>query len=313
MKSKRPSFFAKLPHFYCQILSFLFIFSMCFLNFSGCDLDENGSSDNPIVCGDGKVDDSEACDDGNEVDGDACSNTCTLEVTDPQSCLEIKTRAVAETGTNPLDGTYTLYVGGDPNKPWEVFCFNMDEDTPLEYLSVDSDLNYSQVGNGQSIAVTSYRRFRIDPITLQIDPLDATFATNTGFDAFTLELPDNLSSIPGGWAQFQPTRSDDGPAAEALADLTGTPFAFSETILANSLNDFFCQVSSDGVPIEDTAGTGAEVGADLRSFRLTAINSNQANLPTGVLTREVADCANLGEDSTFTSAVWPLQYVGAAE
>jgi len=53
------------------------------------------------------------------------------------------------------------------------------------------------------------------------------------------------------------------------------------------------------------------VSADLTAFLLTAINSDQANLPSGIVTREVADCENLGENSSFTTASWPLQYVGS--
>lgn len=230
----------------------------------------------------------------------------------PASCKEVQSEALADTGSLPEDGTYTLYVGGDQNSPWDAFCYQMNLENPLEYLSVSEADNYSQVGNGQTIAITSYRRYRIDPSTLEINPLDNTFATTEGFDSFTPDLPDDLDYIPAGWAQFQPTRSDDGPAAEAQANLAGTPFVFSESILANNLSDFFCQADSPDSDPADTSGTGAEVAADLSSFTLTAINSNQADLPTGVWTREVADCANLGPTATsITTASWPLQYVAS--
>jgi len=235
--------------------------------------------------------------------------TPTPSATYPASCQELRSQILSETGSSPANGTYTLYVNGDQNSPWEAFCYQMDGDSPVEYLTVLESNNFSQVGNGTHVAVTSYRRFRIDPTSLEINPLDNTFATNSGFEDFTPELPDGLTYIPAGWAEFQPTRSDDGPAAEGQADLTGTAFVFSQSILANNLGGFFCQVSSDGTNPEDTDGTGASVAADLSSFLLTAINSNPGNQATGVWTREVADCANLG-GSSFTSASWPLQYAG---
>jgi len=118
-------------------------------------------------------------------------------------------------------------------------------------------------------------------------------------------MPGTLTHIPGGWAEFQAHRKDDGPPALANVSLTGTPFAFSDSILANNLNDFFCEVTSTG----DSTGTGASVASDLSSFHLMAINSDPADASSGVSTREVADCADLGPASTFTTASWPLQYV----
>ncbi len=280
------------------------------MNVLGCDSIGEDPAAEAFVCGDGNINGSEACDDGNAFSGDGCSSTCTVETANyPQSCLELQQTIVAETGARPADGTYTLYVGNDKNKPWDAFCFHMNLASPLEYLSVSEDLNYSQAGDGRFVAVTTYRRFRINPTTLEIDPLDDTFASSEGFDSFTPELPTDFTNIPAGWAQFQPTRSDDGPAAEANASFSGTPFAFSETILANSLSDFFCTVTTGGDPA-DGEGT-AEVSADLTAFHLTAINSNQGNAPSGIITREVADCENLGPSSTFTTASWPLQYVGS--
>ena len=235
--------------------------------------------------------------------------TPTPDASYPKTCKEVQSAAVAETGNRPSDGTYTLYVNGDKNSPWEAFCFRMNLESPTEYLTVSQSDNYSQIGNGTYVSFTSYRRYRIDPSSLEINPLDARFATNSGFDVFMPDLPAGLTSIPAGWAEFQPHRSDDGPAAVAYASLTGTPFVFSESILSNNLSDFFCTVSDPSTPPSDTTGSGAQVSADLSTFALFAINSNQANQPTGVWTREVADCADLGPTSNFTTASCPLQYV----
>ena len=240
-------------------------------------------------------------------------SSCTPSTaTFPKTCAEIQAQVVADTGNRPADGTYTLFVEGKEAMPWQAFCRRMNLSSPTEYLTVSEQDNFSQIANGQFIAVTRYRRYRIDPIKLEINPLDDTFATNdTGFGQFTPVLPDGMTHIPGGWAEFQPFRAFDGPAAEARASLSGTGFVFSESILTNNLADFFCKADTPQTDPANTAGTGAEVSADLTGFHLTAINSNPTNTASGVSTREVADCANLGPTAqTFTSASWPLQYVG---
>lgn len=226
----------------------------------------------------------------------------------PQTCLELKqTNDQAK-----QDGVYTLYEGGKSARPWDVYCYGMSTATPKEFLTVTETENFSQIGNGQFTAKTSYRRYRFDPKNLKIDPADSTFATNTDFDAFDVALPEGVAYLPAGWAEFQPTQANDGPAGRASVNLEGTNFAFDESILANSLEDFFCRVTS-GSPAED--GTSdVQVSADLLSFTLEAINSNQANAPNGVSTRLVAACDDFGPIATdFGSGTWPVQYVGSGE
>lgn len=241
------------------------------------------------------------------------SSSCTPPIeTFPETCADLQEQIVAQTGNRPSDGTYTLFIEGNEAMPWQAYCRRMNLTSPIEYLTVDEQNNFAQIGNGQSVAVTNYRRYRIDPIRLEINPLDDSFAVNdAGFDQFTPVLPVGMSYIPAGWAEFQPVNAFDGPAAESRASLAGTAFVFSESILANNLADFFCQVDTPETDSTNTAGTGAEVSSDLTAFHLTAINSNPENSPSGVSTREVADCANLGPTAqTFTSGSWPLQYVG---
>jgi len=226
----------------------------------------------------------------------------------PSTCLAIKTKVIADTGVSPTDGTYMLYVGGDSSKPWLAYCRRMNLVAPSEYLTVDDRFNVSQISNGVAVASTSYRRYRIDPATLKIDPLDDAFASNTGFDAFTPVLPAARTSIPAGWAEFQPFRMDDGPAAQSQVSLAGTPFTFAATVLDNGLA-FFCRASDLNTMNADTTGSGASVAAALDSFGLTAINSNPSNAATGVYTRTVADCDDLGPTAvTFDTASWPLTY-----
>jgi hypothetical protein len=238
----------------------------------------------------------------------------TTATTFPETCAEVQEQAVDETGELPADGTYTLYVDGDERMPWEAFCYNMTEIEPLEYLTVTDTDNYSQISNGTVIVETKYSQLRIDPIRLEIDPLDDTFATTTDFEEFTPTFPvETMESIPAGWAEFQ-TPSEYNPSpidAEAKASLADTPFVFSEDILADDLMTFFCQVDSVADQEMFTDGTDVTVMEDdLTAFTLTAINTNSEGL-NSISTREVADCENLGTGATdFSTAAWPLTYVG---
>lgn len=217
----------------------------------------------------------------------------------PQNCKDIQDQMVEDTGNRPADGTYTLYIGADETKPWEVFCSNMNLSEPVEYLTVDEDSNFSEIGSGTDVVVTYYRRYRIDPERLEIDPLDDTFATTEGTSDF---MPDDRSHIPAGWAQFRSASSFDGPAANASIDLDGTAFVFSEDVLDD---DFFCTVTTGG----DGTSSSITIQADLIKVELTAINDTADEQ-----TKTVGDCTNLSvQDNSgtddFTSAAYPLQYV----
>lgn len=262
-----------------------------------------GSSKNPPAADDAGMDaaeDGAAQDAAPDAEGPAHFATC----------KELREATLAETGEAPIDGTYTLFVGGDAAKPWDAFCRRMNLSEPLEYLSVDDDDNYSSISTGTVVATTSYRRYRINPTSLEIDPMDGTFAVNDdGFGDVVLPL-ESLTQIPAGYAEFQPASSNDGPAALSQASLVGTPFAFSESILENGLGDFFCKVSTNSVEGDDADST-VTVEGSLRGFELEAINANTASSPEmNASTRYVADCANLGPDSDFTMGAWPLVYAG---
>ncbi|HUS63553.1 MAG TPA: GON domain-containing protein [Kofleriaceae bacterium] len=216
----------------------------------------------------------------------------------PETCADVQAAAVAETGVRPPDGTYTLYVEGDADKPWEAFCQGMNLDSPIEYLTVDEDDNVSQLSNGVEVAVTRYRRYRIDPVTLTIDPLDGRFNTTTNE---SLVLPGLLDYLPAGFAEFSSDSNDDGPAAEAEVDLAGTSFAFHESVLDNDLADFFCTTNDAG----DSTGSTVTVDEDLTRFTLSAINDT-----ADATTRTVADCDHLSDiGAPFAAASWPLTYV----
>ncbi len=231
-----------------------------------------------------------------ETDCDLDAATCL-----PQACIDVRTKAIGESGVAPANGSYTLYVGRNPNKPWTAYCHRMNLSQPTEYLSVDETDNFSQISNGTVVAQTSYRRLRIDPVTFVVDLLDDTFATT---EDGGLTLPSGRSSVPAGWAQFGSAQSDDGPAAHAQIDLTGTGFALAESVLADELA-FFCAVTAEGSPLPPTGGNSVEVANDLASFTLAALD------PTGgSSTKVVADCTHLSvADDSLTTGTLPLQYV----
>lgn len=234
-------------------------------------------------------------------------NTGSSSIEFPETCLEVQENAINETGERPENGTYTLYVNSDELQPWDAYCHDMRRSNPVEYLTVDESDNYSQIVTDDAVAETSYRRLRIDPVTLEIDPLDDTFATSD-FDSFTPTFPtESMGFIPAGWAEVQ-SFSFNNVEALANVSLEGTPFVFSEVILTNNLMDFFCQVDSENASEYYTTGTMAEVAADLTSFSLTAVNTNSEMIQEGVSTRIVADCDNLGTNATFTTGSFPLQY-----
>ncbi len=213
----------------------------------------------------------------------------------PETCLDIREAAIADTGEAPADGDYTLYIDGDETKPWTAFCEGMNRADPAEYLTVDEDGNFSQLSNGTEVAVSEYRRLRIDPTALTIDPLDATFAMTTNGDL--IDLPGGRADLPAGFAQFASPDNDDGPAATAGADLAGTSFALADSVLDND-GAFFCTTSDAGVPDGDWSAA-----ADLRSFELSALNDT-----ADATSRTVADCENLNLESDLSEAAWPLVY-----
>lgn len=130
------------------------------------------------------------------------------------------------------DGDYTLYLGGDDSKPWQVFCADMAS-APAEYLPlvmVLGDHNFSQYtaggGSPGTNVRTSYLRVRIDPATLKIDIGDQRFAASTGSlyhgsSVLVTTMPFGVAMNCGG---------NDGLAN---IDLTGTPFAIADAFSAH--------------------------------------------------------------------------------
>jgi len=139
------------------------------------------------------------------------------------SCQQIKS-------ANPAaaDGEYTLYANGEPALQWQAYCHNM-AGTPAEFLTLQETgaaSNFSQYTAGGaspgSTVRTSYRKLRIDPVTLRVNTADQTFSTSSGQIWHGWE---SVTSMPFGSAMS----CDNQPSGRANLDLRGTPF----TIVAN--------------------------------------------------------------------------------
>ncbi len=164
----------------------------------------------------------------------ACSGTapaCTVDIDGdksvsatfgrPSSCDELK-------AANPQapDGPSTLFVGGDPSKGWSAFC--VMSGVPGTYLPLvniaNGNFSQSTAGGARpgTNVVTKFQRVRIDPVSLEVDPNDITFASSTGM----------ISDGRGGAIA---TAVGYGAACDCIGaysqtgianvDLGGTPFA----------------------------------------------------------------------------------------
>ncbi|MCP3167810.1 GON domain-containing protein [Myxococcus qinghaiensis] len=146
----------------------------------------------------------------------------------PRSCEELK-NAYGYSG----DDEYTLYINGNPNKPWQVWCRNM-AGAPLDYLVLRNvgASNYSQYTAGGSSpgssVRTSYSRLRIDPLNLYVIITDRTFTTSTG--GLLHANRDPVNSMPYATAMS----CDQTASGMANLDLRGTSFSVSSNPFALS-------------------------------------------------------------------------------
>jgi hypothetical protein len=129
-------------------------------------------------------------------------------------------------------GTVTLYVNGDPAKPWQATCVGT-----TSYLTL-ANKNYSSYpANGSCTTgtgvVTTWTRINVDPTTLLVNTVDYTGATSVNT---THEVSGNgtvtheYTEMPYASARtcVQGAPSTTGTPG-AVIDLTGTPFAIGGT------------------------------------------------------------------------------------
>jgi len=136
----------------------------------------------------------------------------------------------AQAGADAGNQDVTLYVGGDPNKPWTAHCSKGNA-----YLTLGtSTSNFSSYpgggcasnAKGPSTVTTTWSMLRVDPTTLVVDTSDYAGAKSSGDTHETSgngTVNTDYTTMP-----YASARScvDQAPtAAAASIDLTGTPFA----------------------------------------------------------------------------------------
>lgn len=142
----------------------------------------------------------------------ACANRPgTFTCYAPRTCNEI---------VGGGNGDVTLYINGDPVKPWQAYCANHKE-----YLTLPAGAaaNYAQYTKSPTSVRTSYTRIRLDPLTLLVDISDETFSTSTGSLMHGTTL---VTSMPYGVAMD--CAGNNQNTGVANIDLSGTPFAVSD-------------------------------------------------------------------------------------
>jgi hypothetical protein len=159
-----------------------------------------------------------------EMDTPAPAATETLVQFHPSTCQEIR-----DHDPNAFDGIHTLYLDGNKSAPYSVYCRNMVRN-PVEYLplvNTGDKQNYSMFDAGGARTgtdvVTQFFRIRIDPVTLEVDTADLTFATTTGFASGGRGETSQMNYASAGSCY------SDKQTGTANIDLRGTPFALDNS------------------------------------------------------------------------------------
>jgi uncharacterized protein YraI len=190
-----------------------------------------------------------------------------------QSCGEIR-----QARPDAADGYYTLYVGGDIGKPYEVYCLGMGQ-TPAEYLPLPnsgeggtSNFTHFKVG-GATRGTDQYEYFRlirINPFTLEVDQTDHTFSTMVGLYEYKPPYRDNHTWRRMNYAEVRSCIGSRDSSSRANVDLRGTRFAVDPTIVAvpnGHLPGGGASFSSDR-KVVNMQGGGFCGGYTLRGLRL---------------------------------------------
>ena len=162
----------------------------------------------------------------------------------PKTCLELELAK-----PNVSDGIHTLYLDGDPGRPWSAVCEGMQgspsdyisqlknpnvrQDGPRAYISLtaqDVDSNLIEDGGNNTHPVsreTRYTKVRFDPRLFEVDVLDTTYSTWVLHDPGA--VPD--AQAYGHVSACSGVVCTGNHPGRAKLDLRGTPFRFEDTFL----------------------------------------------------------------------------------
>jgi len=167
-------------------------------------------------------------DKGNE--SEALTFTITKKSTLRSSC-----QSILDAGSSNGDGIYTIDPDGKDAIPsFEVYCHDMQQDAPKEYLelkNIGDKYNYSLYKSGGSRTgkdvVTHYTKIRINPETLIVDTGDRTFSSTTG----KLYYRGRPSETSAGYGYAWDCIRSNSAKGTANIDLTGTPFKIHDDLI----------------------------------------------------------------------------------
>ncbi len=151
-----------------------------------------------------------------------------------QSCAEIRA-ARPDAG----DGFYTLYLGGNINRPYSIYCHTM-AGSPAEYLSLVNTgeggaSNYSMLKvGGATEGEDQYEYFfgiRLNPFTLEVDRADYTFTTMVGRFQFKPAYEDTHDWRRTQYGEARSCIKARDESSRANVDLRGTPFAVHPSVV----------------------------------------------------------------------------------
>ena len=152
-----------------------------------------------------------------------------------RSCAEIR-----QARPDAADGYYTLYIGGDIAKPFEVYCLGMGQ-APAEYLPLlnsgeGGGSNYVLFKVGGATQGTDqyeyFRLIRLNPFTLEVDRSDRTFSTMVGLYDFKPAYRDNHTWRRMQYGEVRSCVKARDESSRANVDLRGTPFTVDPSVVA---------------------------------------------------------------------------------
>jgi len=187
----------------------------------------------------------------------------------PKSCADVKAH-----NSYVSDQEYMI---GYPS--FKVYCAGMDTFKPTEYVTLEKPNyftleQYYNYARGTTLK-TTYHKIRIDPITLEVDNGDTTFAESVG--AITVCQWDGTCNEKQTWMRYGEAKSC-GRTGIAHIDLTGTSFHipdFKSKVKAGGWKTQFTVTGNEKVMTFSVKGWCAVGG--FRGYALS-IDDNQSSI-----------------------------------